>query len=292
MLVLNKGGLFNMKTCPFCGAELKDYETSCYRCGRDLSEAPKATSTNQVYVGTPDSGAPTEAFDSLYARDARFRGLYKLYKKRCLISLLNGLSFVVLFFAMFLPFFVLNGNKVGDPSLISSYPQQYNIFGLFGLDSLARSSKLDTNWYFAPEEISVTLTSVTLPILIAAGAIALISVLVCIPTKKGCVRAYNVNTKKGNALTNNVRSFYSFIPGAIAALFSFVTIIIMSATMSGVTYTYDQHTKPYALGEMSANSSAFTLAIVFSIIILLVIIAGQILLNLFLIRPKLEELEK
>ena len=281
-----------MKTCPFCGAELKDYDTYCYRCGRDLSEAPKATSTNQVYVGTPDSGAPTESFTSLYARDAKFRNLYKLYKKKCLITLLNGLSIVLLMLVMFLPFFVLNGKNVGDPSLIHSYPQQYNVFGLFGLDSLSRSSKLDLNWYFAPEEISVSLTSITLPILIASGAIALISVLICIPTKKGCVRAYFLNTKKGNQLYNNVKSFYNFIPGAISALFSFVTLIIMSSIMKNATYTYKKPSDIYPLGEMNGNTNAFTLAIVLGIIFLLLIIGGQILLNLFLIRPKLDEIKE
>ena len=281
-----------MKICPFCGAELKDYETSCYRCGRDLSEAPKATSTNQVYIGTPDSGAPTESFNSLYARDAKFRALYKLHKKKCLITLLNGLSIVILLFAMFLPFFVLTGKNVGDASLIHSYPQQYNIFGLFGLDSLSRSSKLDLNWYFAPEEVSVTLTSVTLPILIAAAAIALVSVLICIPSKKGCVRGYFANTKKGNVLQNNIKSFYTFIPGAVSGLFSFVVIIIMSSIMNGVTYTYKKPSDIYPLGEMSANSGAFTLAIVLSIIFLILIVGGQILLNLFFIRSKLDDLQE
>ena len=288
-----------MKKCPYCGQDLDNNAVFCSRCGANLTSNVNNPGSIGPATGTGiagDSGSAASnaasAFDDLYAQDAKFAGLFKIYKKKSLICLLNGLAIILPLFILFLPFFVLTGKNVADPSLLKSYPVDFSFVEIFKYMSLARSSKLNNvNFDFAPDGINTTIPSVILPILIVAVTIAIIGLLICIPSKKYAVLAYLRKDNNGNnGFSKGIKSYTSFLPGAISAVTSLVALFIISGILNDTTYSYINE-KPYALGEVGFNNGTLTFAIVISFVVLALIVGGQILLNIFFISSKVDDLD-
>ena len=283
-----------MKFCQKCGQMLDDDALICSRCGATQSSNDTATSYNHASFNESTTSASTPVnqggianikseFDALYNSNEKFRYLYKLAKLKALLGFFNILVLPLFLIVMLMPYAFLNGKNVGDPTLVSqsSFPIGLTLLNFFKYNDIAWSSKVkEVSTSLGPHQVNAA-AAMMLPFVIAAGTHMVFGMFTTIVSKKAF---YNMFTQNEARLTKSMNRSLIFIPGAIALTLLIIPVIISNSLLSGLVYT-----RTYALGEIEPNQSFLVAGLITYLVSMLVLIAGPILINSFLIKPKVSK---
>ena len=292
--IIKERGEANMKFCPKCGQMLDDDALICSRCGATQSSNDTATSYNKASFNESTTSVSTpmnqggvanikSEFDALYNSNEKFRDLYKQAKLKALLGFFNILVLPLFLIVMLMSYAFLNGKNVGDPSLVSqsSFPIGLTLLNFFKYNDIAWSSKVEAvSTSLGPDQVN-TAAAMMLPFVIAAGTLMVFGMFTTIVSKKAF---YNMFTQNEARLTKSMNRSLIFIPGAIALTLLIIPVIISNSLLSGLVYT-----RTYALGEIEPNQSFLVAGLITYFVSLLVMVAGPILINAFLLKPKVSK---
>lgn len=265
---------------------LDDNAIVCPRCGASQNGGSNAEYTKTFEHSSLNNKVSDAAYVSSDVSDTKFLSLYKIAKIKGLLFLINILLMLLPLVILFAPYFNFTGvNVASETYKLTSYPHSFNLIEFLKYNDKAFDCS-ECAWGIGPNSILSVPSFVLVLGALVPAAIGLFGCLMAIPAKKqNAYQAYMNNPEK---YKKNIKNIAAFTFTFIGMIFPLIALLILKSKMDNLSYTYSTG-KYYAYGEMALNQNSFTLGLVFSIVVPLIIVATVVLLLTLVISKKVDE---